>query len=489
MTCHSDPGQVASNVRAFDVLIVMTPQTLLLAIGALIVGLACSPAKAQTLTTLDPSVDSAQNSSPSQSTPRLSLQSATDLLIKNNLSVIAARYNVDILRAQRIAAGLRPSPTVIFSANQFAIPRVFRIPSDAIKTNNENGAANTSYTVEVDQLIERGGKRELRTEQANLSMKAAEAQVQDALRQQLFQLRQAFFTAVLARENLRVAQENLDHFDRTENLLFVQVKEGYSAGVDLKRVQLQRLQFQRDVATGGQSYQQAVRDVLNLIGQGDAPSVANSSQLITLSSISPTGFPQEFIDGNLEIIPELLWIDDLRRMALANRPDIKAAQLNVEAANAGLKLAEAQRVRDVTVGGQYSRTGSDNTVGAVVGLPLKIGPRANAAIAQATSTKLQAEAQLQLVRTQALTDVEKAFITYQVSRDRLRLFTGDALATANDVRRIEEIAYRDGAKGLLDYLDAQRTYNQTLVDYNQARFDFLMSLYQLEFATGSAIVK
>ena len=212
-------------------------------------------------------------------------------------------------------------------------------------------------------------------------------------------------------------------------------------------------------------------------------------KLITLSSISPTGFPQEFIDGNLEIIPELLWIDDLRRMALANRPDIKAAQLNVEAANAGLKLAEAQRVRDVTVGGQYSRTGSDNTVGAVVGLPLKIGPRANAAIAQATSTKLQAEAQLRLVRTQALTDVEKAFTTYQVSRDRLRLFTGDALATANDVRRIEEIAYRDGAKGLLDYLDAQRTYNQTLVDYNQARFDFLMSLYQLEFATGSAIVK
>jgi cobalt-zinc-cadmium efflux system outer membrane protein len=71
----------------------------------------------------------------------------------------------------------------------------------------------------------------------------------------------------------------------------------------------------------------------------------------------------------------------------------------------------------------------------------------------------------------------------------LRLFTGSALGTAADVRHIEEIAYRDGAKGLLDYLDAQRTYNQTLVDYNQARFDFLMSLYQLEFATGSAIVK
>jgi outer membrane protein, heavy metal efflux system len=471
-------------------LILIMPKTVRSAIAALIISLVVTSAIAQIPLVSDSAINPNQTAIPaSPATTRLSLQSATDLLIKNNLSVVAARYNVDILRAQRIAAGLRPTATMTFSATQFAIPRVFRFPSDSIKTNSQNGAANTTYTVEVDQLIERGGKRELRSEQAELSTKAGEAQVQDALRQQLFQLRQSFFTAVLARENLRVARENLEHFDRTENLLFVQVKEGYSAGVDLKRVQLQRLQFQRDVATSGQSYQQAVRDVLNLVGQGDAPSAANSTQLITFVSPSQTGFPQEFIDGNLEIIPELLWIDDLRRMALANRPDIKAAELVVEAANAGLKLAEAQRVRDVTVGGQYSRTGSDNTVGVVAGLPLKIGPRANAAIAQATSTRLQAEALLQLVRTQALTDVEKAFTAYQVSRERLRLFTGGALATANDVRRIEEIAYRDGAKGLLDYLDAQRTYNQTLFDYNQARYDFMLSLYQLELATGSAIVK
>src|SRR3984893_5061184 len=255
--------------------------TLLLAISALIVSLGFS-AIAQAPFPSDSVKGSDQTAiKPSQSAKRLSLQAATDLLISNNLPVIAARYNFDILRAQRIAAGLRPNPTMTFSATQFAIPRVFHIPSDAVKTNNEGGAANTTYTVEVDQLIERGGKRELRLEQADLNTKAAEAQGEDALRQQLFQLRQAFFTAVLARENLRVAQENLNYFDHTRNLLFVQVKEGYSAGVDLKRVELQRLQFQRDVATSGQGYQQAVRDVLNLIGQGDAPSAANSKQLIT----------------------------------------------------------------------------------------------------------------------------------------------------------------------------------------------------------------
>ena len=121
-------------------------------------------------------------------------------------------------------------------------------------------------------------------------------------------------------------------------------------------------------------------------------------------------------------------------------------------------------------------------------MPLAVGRRADAAIAQAVAARLQAEAQLRQTMTQALTDVEKAFVTYRLSRDRLRLFTGRALQTATEVRRIEEIAYEEGAKGLLDFLDAQRAFNQTQMDYNQARYDFLMSLYQLEYATGTPIV-
>jgi outer membrane protein, heavy metal efflux system len=424
---------------------------------------------------------------------RLTLESATDLLIANNLAVIASRYNVDILRAQRIAAGLRPHPNLALSATQFTLPRVFQHPNEFYKTNNENGAANTSYTLEVDQLIERGNKRQIRIAQADLNTQVAEAQVADAIRQQLFQLRQAFFTGVLARENLRVLTANLEHFDRTESVLMAQVKEGYSAGVDLKRVQLQRLQFENDVSNAQQSYQQSLRDVFNLIGAGNAPSFADATQYVPTAAI-PSAMPGldaslEVIDGNLDIIPTLLWIDDLRRMALANRPDVRAAELTLKAAEQGASLAQAQRARDITVGAQYVRNGSDNTVGMVVGVPLRIGRFANAAIAQATATKLQAQAQSQLTRNQALTDVEKAFTAYNVSREKLRLFTTNALTTAADVRHIEEIAYREGSKGLLDFLDAQRSYNQTLVNYNQARFDFLMSVYQLEMATGTVILK
>ena len=270
----------------------------------------------------------------------------------------------------------------------------------------------------------------------------------------------------------------------------VQVKEGYTAGVDLKRVELQKLQYQRDVSTAEQTLLQSMRDIYNLIGVGDSTSIVDDLKNVNYDDASFT--PQidselSMLDGNLDIEPVLLSVSDLRRLALENRPDVKNAELGLQAAKAGRNLAHAQQQRDITLGGQYVHTGSDNTIGVVATIPLGVKTRAAIAEAQAQVNLKLAESQLRLVQTQALTDVEKAFTGYMTSRSRLHLFTDHALIQAFDVRKIEEISYRDGAKGLLDYLDAQHIYNQTLLDYNQARYDYLLSLTQLEGGIGTKL--
>ena len=432
-----------------------------------------------------PAAGLAQSSQPPAR--RLSLQNATDALIAKNLTVLAARYNVDLFRAQRIAAALKPNPTIVVSANQFTIPRNIAHPKYAFSTFPDNAAANTTYTIDVEKTIERGGKRELRISQADIQTQAAEAQLSDALRQQMFELKQAFLAAVLARENFRVVRDNLKDFGRTEQLLTSQVKEGYSAGVDLRRIGLEQVEFQGAVSAMEQSYVQSLRDVFNLIGEGDAASLDSSLQIASTDITSLPEQDLEMIEGDLDLQPITMSIEEIRTLALANRPDLRAAQLDYDSAEAALKLATAERVRDVTIGGQYARSGSDNAVGIAVGVPLSTRARADAAIAQATATKLQVEARLRQARAQVLTDVEKAFVAYRISRDRLSLFNGQVLRNASEVRNIEQVAYREGAKGLLNFIDAQRAYNQTLVGYNQARYDFALSIYQLELAVGAAL--
>jgi len=444
-----------------------------------------------------PLIGRAQSGAPAPRQP-LSLQAAVDALVARNLSLMAARYNVDLFRAQRVAAALKPEPTVVFSATQLTLPRVLTHPQFAGVAVADGSVLDTQFSVDVEKLVERGGKRELRIAQADLETTVAEAQLADALRQQTFELKQSFLSALLARENLRVLRANLGDFARMQHLFAERVDEGYTAGVDLRRIGLELVDLQGSVSEAETGYAHGVQDVLNLIGEGETPSPMGGSPIArTVALDAPISELPDPVDdasldllaGDLTVAPVNASIDDIRTLALENRPDLRAARLTLEAADAAVKLAEASRARDVTIGGQYLRSGPDNAVGIALGVPLTTGRRAAAAVEQAVAARLQAEARWRQARAQVLTDVEKAIVAYRVSRDRLRIFDGQVLQQAREVRSIEQMAYQEGERGLLSLLDAQRAHNQTLVSYNEARHAFALSLYQLESATGTSATR
>ena len=122
------------------------------------------------------------------------------------------------------------------------------------------------YTFRIDKITERGGKRELRTAQADFQLKATEAQMLDAIRTQLFQLRQAFASAMLARENLRLAESTQQQYEHTERLTEVKVTNGDVPGVELYRIHAGRLQYAQTVLQARTSYEHATSDILNLLG-------------------------------------------------------------------------------------------------------------------------------------------------------------------------------------------------------------------------------
>lgn len=101
----------------------------------------------------------------------------------------------------------------------------------------------------------------------------------------------------------------------------------------------------------------------------------------------------------------------------------------------------------------------------------------------------QANAALDQAKLQVITDVDKAYQAYQMNQQVLQVYTSETLAKAEVSFRIAEMSYRRGATSLLELQDAQRTLNQTRLAANQAAFDYHMSLYQLEQATGRSWVK
>jgi cobalt-zinc-cadmium efflux system outer membrane protein len=424
---------------------------------------------------------------------RLTLAQAEDLLLQRNLTVAAARYQVEASRAARLIASYKPNPVLTLGAEQ--IPFNTPLPNDVPRffSTNSNAGAQPTYTFRFDKITERGHKRELRTEQADFQLKTSEAQMLDSVRTQLFQLRQAFNNAILARQNLVLAQTTEQQYAQTEKLTQVRLDSGDLPAVELYRVRAGKLQFQQAVLQAQSTYDLATRDILNLLGartEQIAPMPIAQNVSTGAAPQSSSTFPDALRAAPLEVVgsfdtrPIIPALAELRQISLTERPDVIAARNTFEGAGRGLLLAQATKRRDLDVSYEYQRVGDDNTAGIVLQLPLFLYNNNQAAITQADAQRKAAEALLHQAEFQAVTDVEKAYRAYESARRVLDLYTSENLSQVEKLKNISTFSFNEGAASLLEVLDAQRTYNQSMTSYNQAMADYQLSVWQLEQATG-----
>src|SRR4029079_2685221 len=106
------------------------------------------------------------------------------------------------IKADQIAARLRPNPGLAVTAENLAI----------------SGQTSAGKLYEIgatySENSELGGKRALREKAADATVSAAELQFEDAMRRGLAEVKRLYFEALLARYNLEVANENRQTFDQ-----------------------------------------------------------------------------------------------------------------------------------------------------------------------------------------------------------------------------------------------------------------------------------
>jgi cobalt-zinc-cadmium efflux system outer membrane protein len=408
----------------------------------------------------------------------LTLEDAERLLRERNPGLENARDLVEAAQAARQIAAFKPNPTLQLGAEQFPVASPLPGTVPRFFSTDSNAGAQPTYTVQFTKVIERGGKREVRVAQADENVQSARFQVFDTLRQQLFQLRQAFATALVARENLRLAESILQQYDRTEQLTIVKVRAGDLAPMETYRARAARLQFAQAVIDSRTSYELATRDVLNLLNASPSDVVVRDASP-TLASFD--------IAGELTSRAVTVSLDDLRATTLESRPDVQLARHNLLASERAVELARAQRARDVSASVEYQRVGDDHSVGIITQVPLFLYNNQRAAISQAEAQRRATEAVLRQVERQAITDVEKAYQSYLSASQLLTLYNTDSIDQVQRLQDIAEFTFRRGNTSLFELLEVQRSTRQALMAFNQARAAYQVSLWQLEQATGKPI--
>src|SRR5215471_3288741 len=190
--------------------------------------------------------------------PSFTWEQLRDKFLSANPTLRAQAQSIESNRADEITASLRPNPTF----------------------QNDT----TSATLGIYQEFEIGGKRRARMESTRLATAIARTDSEDTRRTLVFNLRQAFVAALLAKSDLDFARENLANYQKVVDLNQLRLKQGDIARADFLKVQLQMLQFQTDFDDATLALKTAKASVRSLVG--------------------PSNLPNEFdIDGDLRATP------------------------------------------------------------------------------------------------------------------------------------------------------------------------------------------
>ena len=434
-----------------------TMQVSRFAISVLVALAVCCNAVAQTAT--NPIISAPTAGAQAQSdffSSQLTLDRVIDRFLQRNLSMEAARYQVDVARAEQIAARIRPNPGFTFSAENL------KVSGDT--PFNRLYEVSTTYA----QTFELGGKRRLRREVADLIVSVADAKLADVLRQRMFEVKRSYYEAVLARYAQFNAMENRTSFDELITFNKVRFEEGAIAEGELLKVKLERVKFDSAFAQAELAQRQAVIRLLHLLGETDFSRV-------------------EAVAGELNFAPINLDLASLKEMALRNRPDVKAAELDVNLAERRIALEHARNSMDITPFAGVKRVGIDNTLLFGVTIPLRLNDKNQAGIARAAAEEKIANTELTIARNRALADVESAYRGYETARDQVTTFQRELLQQSNESYTISLAAYQEGATELLPLLEAQRTRADIRQQYYRTLLDYQTSILLLEQAVGKQI--
>ena len=168
--------------------------------------------------------------------------------------------------------------------------------------------------------------------------------------------------------------------------------------------------------------------------------------------------------------------------------ELKAARQRLEAARKNRDLARAGRVHDVTVGVQYDHFPTqitNNTFGVSVSVPLFLFYNFDGEIKRAEVSVNSAEEEMERTRALARADIARTRADLESAQDRVQRYTDALLKEAQRAADAAEYAYKRGAVGVTDLLDARRTWYATRLDAASAQADYAKALAAWRAAIGA----
>lgn len=381
----------------------------------------------------------------------LTLLDALGLAERNNASLQAVIARQDAATAASATARQLPNPDV-------------EVVTGPVRPRSVGGPDGHALTLSLGQPIDYSGVRSARARVADLGGEGAEAAVR-ALRRSLYaRVRVLFYQVLHRQEQLRIAEEELSALQQIRSRVNLRVQLGEAPKLDLIRADTEVLNARRNRDSAVVRVEQARGSLAALLGLPPAEPLR--------------------VQGTLPALPGVPSTAAMREEALRSSPELAQLEADQRRARARVELEQALRKPQVRmlVGHDIEPDQTRWRLG--VSVPLPLFNQRQGQILEAQAEASFAEAQLQARRQQLLGELDYAIAGYAIARQQVEAFEGGLIRQAEQTVRVAEAAYRFGERGIIEYLDAQRTLRGVRQEYINALYEARYALIEVERLVG-----
>lgn len=391
---------------------------------------------------------------------KMNYQDFLSLVSKNNLGYAAEKFNVDIAQANTEASKVFPDPELIIGV------------SDNGQRRMQMGYG---FSTELSWTMELGGKRKARINVARSTAELTKTLLEDYFRNLRADATLNYLNGLKLKEIFKVQMNSYTILKNIAAVDSIRFKLGSITEIDARQSKLEANSMLNDVFQSEADWKTALLELGAILG--------NQKEDTLYLPL-----------GDLTKFDRIFDLNQLIVTAQNNRTDLLAALKNKNVAQNILKLTKANRVLDLglsfgvenasVVSNVVAPTPSSNTVSAGITIPLKFSNRNKGELQAAEYGLQQADVLYRQTELQVQTQVRKAWFTYLTAQKQVRQFNTGLLTDAKKLLDGKVYSYKRGETTLLDVLNAQHTYNETQLGYQETLFNYAAALVELEKTAG-----
>jgi cobalt-zinc-cadmium efflux system outer membrane protein len=375
--------------------------------------------------------------------------------LARNPELVAARKQWEAA-TNRIAQA-RSLDDPILSVQLWNIPQPFKATQ----------ADNTIFG--LSQNLPFPGKLALKGDVASRSAEMTEQSVRAKERELVARLKQAYYDLFLAQKAVQIHHEQVELLRQFVAIANAKFRGGMGSQADVLKAQVElSLLLQH----------------LPVLEQRRKTGEAMLNTLLDRDPASPLDMAQEPAQ-----LPVEESVDHLHRLALNDRPELKAAELDVQRSEQSRALAKRQYYPDFNVAFQrFQNYQANDGFGAYVAMSIPFAfwtkPKYDAGVQEAEAAVSVAQAQQHTLENMTRFQINDLLAKLRATDQVATLYRTTILPQAEQSLEATRAGYRAGKAGFLDLIDTQRAWRGFQLEYFKTLVDRQYRLAELEQVVG-----